>query len=158
MHDIGSPACGESIKPFHPRNPEHDDIENVELDAVAVKLDSRILLIGPFYVLFVYFFISDIATSKMFSVTVAGAVGPGRVLANWRMSQIRTSRLGCLAENATSRVGCLNTKRGDDNAKCQMLHPSAFPDPVASAPSLSPEMPPQAARSPLTTTPRQSAV
>ena len=107
MHDIGSLADGESIMQFHPRNPEHDDIENVELDADAVKLDTRILLIGPFYVLFVYFFISDIATSNMFSVTVAGAVGPGRVLANWRMSQIRSSRLGCLAENATSRVGCL---------------------------------------------------
>ena len=69
MHDIGSPACGESIRPFHQRNPEHDDIENVELDADAVKLDSQILLNVTFIVYFVDFFIPDL-------VSVANALGP----------------------------------------------------------------------------------
>ena len=79
MHEFGLLADGESFMPFHPRNPKHGHLQNVELDAMAVKLDSRILLNDPFYVLFVDFLMPDIATSKLEIDRVASALGPEHV-------------------------------------------------------------------------------
>ena len=72
-------SIGTSLAQIHPRNPAHGHLENVELDDVAVKLDSRIMLNVFFYVLFVDFFIPDIVTSNLDIVSVANALGPGRV-------------------------------------------------------------------------------